>query len=74
LWFNNTDCLCFPCAACELPHSSDLALLTKPGNFAKGIWQPCICQPNEIKREIKKKLWGGAKQKSWGAMAHPAAP
>jgi len=33
----------------------------------------CISQPNELKREIKKKT-GGAKQKSWGAMAHPGFP
>ena len=26
------------------------------GIFTKRIWQPCICQPNEFKREIKKKL------------------
>jgi len=43
------------------------------GIFTKGIWQPCICQPNELKREIKKKT-GGAKQKTWGAMAHPSTP
>jgi len=33
-----------------------------------------MCQPNELKREIKKKTGEakrGAKQKSGGAMAHP---
>jgi len=30
----------------------------------------CLCQPNELEREIKKKV--GGKQKSGGAMAHPA--
>jgi len=40
------------------------------GIFTKRNWQPCICQPNELKREIRKKT-GGAKQKSGEAMAHP---
>jgi len=35
------------------------------GIFTKRIWQRCICQPNELKQEIKKKT-GGAKQKSGG--------
>jgi len=35
--------------------------------WPKMIW--CICQPNEIEREIKKKLGGQAK--SGRAMAHP---
>jgi len=35
------------------------------GIFTKRIWQPCICQPNELKREMNKKT-GGAKQKSGG--------
>ena len=42
------------------------------------IWQPCICQPNELKREInKKKNRGGQTEdqaKIWGAMAHPGPP
>ena len=41
--------------------------------FTKRIWQPCVCQPNKLKREIKKKTVG-AKQKSGGAMAHPGPP
>ena len=32
----------------------------------------CVCQPNELKREIKKKT--GAKQKSGGGMARPVPP
>jgi len=47
------------------------------GTFTKRIWQPYICQPNELKREIKKKAEGvkqGAKQKSGGTMAHPGPP
>jgi len=28
------------------------------GIFTERIWQPCICQPNELKREIKKKNEG----------------
>jgi len=37
----------------------------------------CICQPNELEQEIKKKTGGakqGAKQKSGGPMAHPGPP
>ena len=36
----------------------------------------CIFQPNELEREIKKKLGEkqGAKQKSGGTMAHPGPP
>jgi len=33
----------------------------------------CICQPNELKRESKKKT-EGAKQKSWEDMAHTGPP
>ena len=36
------------------------------GIFTKRIWQLCICQPNELKREIKKK--------TGEAMAHPGPP
>jgi len=45
--------------------------------FTKCIWQPCTCQPNELKGEIKKKtgeVKQGAKQKSGGAMAHSGPP
>jgi len=37
----------------------------------------CICQPNELEREIMKKTGGakqGAKRKPRGAMAHLAPP
>jgi len=47
------------------------------GIFTKRIWQPCICQPNELKREINKKTGGdkrGAKQKSGGAWRTQAPP
>jgi len=47
------------------------------GIFTKRIWQPCICQPNELKREIKKKTGGakaGAKQKSGGPWPTQAPP
>jgi len=30
----------------------------KSGIFTKRIWQSCICQPNKLEREIKKKLAG----------------
>jgi len=38
------------------------------GIFTKHIWQPCICQPKELKREIRKKTVGvkrGVKKKSY---------
>jgi len=43
------------------------------GIFTKHIWQPCICQPNKLKREIKKKLGApnGKQSKNMGAMANP---
>jgi len=46
------------------------------GNFTKRIWQPCVCHPNKLKREIKKKLGGpnGGQAKIWGAMSHPGPP
>jgi len=47
------------------------------GIFTQRIWQPYICQPNELKREIKKKTGGvkrKATQKSGGALAHPGLP
>ena len=36
----------------------------------------CICQPNDLEREIKKKMGGnqGVKQNLWGPMAHPGPP
>jgi len=37
--------------------------------FTKRIWQHCICQPNEFKRDIKKKTGGQAK--NWGAHGPP---
>jgi len=51
--------------------------------FTKCVWQLCICQPNELKWEIKKKIRGlnggpsknlGGLAKTWGAMAHPGPP
>jgi len=41
------------------------------GIFTKRIWQPCMCQPNDLK--IKKKT-GGGQAKIWGGMAHPGTP
>jgi len=42
------------------------------GIFTKRIWQPYICQPNELKREIKKKTGGQAK--IWGGHGPPRPP
>jgi len=46
------------------------------GIFTERIWQPCVCQPNELKREIKKKLGGpnGGPSKKLGGMAQPDPP
>ena len=45
------------------------------GIFTKRIWQPFVCQPNDLK--VKKKTGGGGKrgdkQKS-GGMPQPAPP
>ena len=65
---------------CRLRITIDLrsgAVDKMAGVFTKRIWQPCICQPNELNREIKKKTGEckrGAKQKSGGSMAHPKPP
>ena len=39
--------------------------------FTKRIWQPCICQPNDLK--LKKKNWGGA-SKNLGGHGPPSPP
>jgi len=46
------------------------------GIFTKRIWQPCICQPNELKREIKKKQEGpnGGPRKNLGGNDPPTHP
>jgi len=44
------------------------------GIFTKRIWQPCICHPNELKREIKKINCGGqagGQAKIWGNHGPP---
>jgi len=43
------------------------------GIFTKRIWQPCVRQPNELKREIKKKT-GGGQAKIWGGHGPPRPP
>ena len=45
------------------------------GIFTERIWQPCICQPNEIKRKTKKN-WGGHKgtSKNRGVHGLPRPP
>jgi len=47
------------------------------GIFTERIWQPCICQPNELKREFKKKTEEAkrrAKQKTGGGHVPPRPP
>ena len=44
------------------------------GMFTKRIWQPYICQPNELKQEIRKKTGGGqtgSQAKIWGSHGPP---
>ena len=38
--------------------------------FTKRIWQPYICQPNELQREIKKKAGGGKRGPSKNLGGH----
>jgi len=42
------------------------------GIFTERIWQPCICQPNKLKQEIKKKL--GEPNKKTGPWPTQAPP
>jgi len=46
------------------------------GIFTKRLWQPYMCQPNELKREIKKKNWGanGKSNKNLGRHGPPRSP
>jgi len=47
------------------------------GIFTQRIWQPYICQPNELKREVKKKtgeVKRKATQKSGGGHGPPRPP
>jgi len=43
------------------------------GIFTKRIWESYICQPNQHKRDIKKKTGGpnGGQAKIWGGKTHP---
>jgi len=78
LWLNKTDCLCFPCAAYELRHSSDLALLTKwPVFLQTAFGNPVYVNQANLNGKLRKKLGGGkreVKQKSGGTMTHPGPP
>ena len=77
MWLNITGCLCFPCAAYELRHSSNLALLTKwPVFLQNAFGNPACVNQTNLNGKLRKKLWGQTrtKQKSEGAMAHPGPP
>jgi len=66
LWLNNTDCLCFPCAAYELRHSSDLALLAKwPVFLQNAFGNPAYVNQTNLNGKLRTKL---------GGMAHPGPP
>jgi len=78
LWLNNTDCLSV--FLCRLRISTRLrsgAVDKMAGIFTKRIWQPyIICQPNELKREVKKKTGGpnGEPSKNLGCHGPPRPP
>jgi len=79
LWLNNTDYLCFPCAAYELRQISDLALLTKSPVFLQNtVGNPAYVNQTILNGKLRKKLEGGGKredkQKSgvpWPTQAPP---
>jgi len=77
LWLNNTDCLCFPCVAYELRHSSDLSLLTKwPAFLQNAFGNRAYVNQTNLNGKLRKKLGGqtGGQTKIWGAVAHPDPP
>ena len=76
LWLRNTHYLCFPCAANELRHSLDMALLTKCRYYCKTHLANLIRQPNELKQEIEKKMGEpkGGQAKIWGGHDPPRPP
>jgi len=67
----------FPCAAYELRHSLDLALLTKWPVFLQNAFGnlTCVNQMN-LNGKFRKKTGGqtGGQTKIWGGMAHPGLP
>jgi len=74
LRLNNTDYLCFPCAAYELRHSSDLALLKKwPVFLQNAFGNPAYVNQANLNGKLRKKLGGqtGGQAKNWRGMAHP---
>jgi len=77
MWLNNTDCLCFPCVAYELRHSSDLALLTKwPVFLQNAFGNPVYVNQTNLNEKLRKKLGGpnGGPSKKLGGMAQPDPP
>ena len=67
MWLNNTDCLCFPCAAYELRHSSDLLLLTKwPAILQNTFGNRAYVNQTNLNGKLRKTAKRGAKQKSGG--------
>ena len=64
--------VCFPCAAYELRHSSDLSLLTKCPVFYKTHLATLHMSTN-LNGKLRKKLGGQTRgqAKIWGGMAHP---
>jgi len=58
LWLNSTDCVRFPCAAYELRHSLDLALLTKwPVFLENAFGNPAYVNQTNLNGKLRKK-WG----------------
>jgi len=70
---NNTDGLCFPCAAYELRHSLGLALLTKWRVLLQNAFSnPAYVNQTILKLRQKRVRQPGGQAKIWGGMAHPA--
>ena len=70
--------VCFPCAAYELRHSSDLALLTKwPVFLQNAFGNTAFVNQTNLNGKLRNKLGGGqagGKAKIWGGMAHLDPP
>ena len=65
---NNTDCVCFPCAAYELQHSSDLALMTKwPVFLQNAFGNPAYVNQTNLNGKLRKnrRVQTGVQEKIW---------
>jgi len=77
LWLNNTDCLCFPCAAYEFRQSSDLAQLTKWPVFLQNTFgNLAYVNQTNLNGNLREKLGGktGCQAKIGGGAWPTQAP